>query len=132
MIIQLAIKQRIISFSSWRGLEKNLKLWAEYFPLPTPHFTTIRQWFLKLGLYQLQKEKEKRTDWIFIIDTILEQGQKKCLIILGISQQKWWSKLQDKGKTLEHHDLEVLAIEVLETTRGEIIEFLINKLANTV
>ncbi len=99
---------------------------------PTPHFTTIRQWFLKLGLFQLQKEKEKRSDWIFIIDTILEQGQKKCVLILGLSHQKWAEKLQSDQKNLQHHDLEVLAIEVVETTKGEIISSKINQLANTV
>ena len=76
-----------------------MKLWAQFFNLPTPHFTTIRQWFLKFGLFQLQKEKEKRADWIFIIDTILEQGQKKCVLILGLSHQKWAEKLQaDKAE----------------------------------
>ena len=33
---------------------------------------------------------------------------------------------------LQHHDLEVLGIEVLDTTKGEIIESLINHLAKIV
>ncbi|MDJ0591763.1 MAG: hypothetical protein QNJ72_17490 [Pleurocapsa sp. MO_226.B13] len=132
LIIQLAIQQRIISFSSWRGIEKNFQLWAQFFRLPTPDFTTIRQGFLKLGLFELRKEKEKRTDWIFIVDTILEPGQKKCFLVLGLSAQKWAEKLQTSVKNLHHHDLEVLAIEVVETIRGEIIESLIDRLAMTV
>ncbi len=131
-IIQIAIQQRIISFSSWRAIEKNFKLWAQFFTFPTPDFTTIRQWFLKLGIFELIKSKEKRTDWIFIIDTILEQGHKKCLLILGLSYQQWTEKLKSNRKTLQHHDLDVLAIEIVETTKGEIIESLINNLANTV
>ncbi len=131
-IIQLAIQQRIISFSSWRGIEKNFKLWAQFFRLPTPDFTTIRQWFLKLGLFELQKQKEKRSDWIFIIDTILEQGQKKCFLVLGLTYQKWLEKIQAEVKNLRHQDLEVLAIEVLDTTKGEIIESKINNLAQTI
>ncbi|MDJ0649202.1 MAG: hypothetical protein QNJ60_10900 [Xenococcaceae cyanobacterium MO_188.B19] len=89
--------------------------------MPTPNFTTIRQWFLKLGIFELIKSKEKRTDWIFIIDTILEQGTKKCFLILGLSYQKWSEKLKSDRKNLQHHDLEVLALEVL-----------INNLAKTV
>ena len=131
-IIQLAIQQRIISFSSWRAIEKNFKLWAQFFSLPTPDFTTIRQWFLKLGLFELKKEKEKRTDWIFIIDTILEQGHKKCFLVLGLSYQKWSEKLKSDRTNLQHHDLEVLALEVLDTTKGEIIESRINNLAKNV
>ena len=94
--------------------------------------TTIRQWFLKLGLFELRKEKEKRTDWIFIIDTIIEQGSKKCLLILGLSYQKWLSKLQADGKNLQHHDLEVLGLEVFDKTQGEILESLIDNLAKNV
>ncbi len=32
-------------------MEKNFKLWAQFFSFPTPDFTTIRQWFLKLGIF---------------------------------------------------------------------------------
>ncbi len=131
-IIQIAIQQRIISFSSWRAIEKNFKLWAQFFSFPTPDFTTIRQWFLKLGLFELKREKEKRTDWIFIIDTILEQGTKKCFLVLGLSYQKWSEKLKSDRKNLQHHDLEVLALEVLDSTKGELLEVLINNLAKTV
>ena len=131
-IIQLAIQQRIVSFSSWRGIEKNFKLWGQFFSLPTPDFTTIRQWFLKLGLFQLQREKEKRSDWIFIIDTIFGQGQKKCCLILGLSYQQWLETLQDNDKNLQHHDLQVLALEVLDSTKGEILASKIEHLASTV
>ncbi len=43
----IPLVKRIISFTSWRSLEKNFKLWAKFFNLPTPNFLTIRQWFLK-------------------------------------------------------------------------------------
>ncbi len=33
---------------------------------------------------------------------------------------------------MEHHDLDVLAIEIVETTKGEILESRIKNLANTV
>ena len=49
-----------------------------------------------------------------------------------MSAQKWAEKLQAPVKNLHHHDLEVLAIEVVETIRGEIIESLIERLAMTV
>ncbi len=49
-----------------------------------------------------------------------------------MSYQKWSEKLKSNKKNLEHHDLEVLALEVLDTTKGEIIESRINNLANTV
>ena len=52
--------------------------------------------------------------------------------MLGLSLKKWYEKLQDSVKTLNHHDLKVLGIEVLETTRGEMIELSLARVANTV
>ena len=46
--------------------------------------------------------------------------------------KKWSEKLQDSVTSLNHHDLKVLGIEVLETTRGEMIEFSLARVANTV
>lgn len=52
--------------------------------------------------------------------------------MLGLTYQKWLEKIQAEVKNLRHQDLEVLAIEVLDTTKGEIIESKINNLAKTV
>ena len=49
-----------------------------------------------------------------------------------MTYQKWSEKLKSDKKNLQHHDLEVLAIEVLDTTKGEIIESRINNLTKTV
>ncbi len=49
-----------------------------------------------------------------------------------MSYQKWSEKLKSDRKNLQHHDLEVLALEVLDSTKGEILEVLINNLAKTV
>lgn len=49
-----------------------------------------------------------------------------------MSYQKWSEKLKSDRKNLQHHDLEVLALEVLDSTKGELLEFLIDKLAKTV
>ena len=49
-----------------------------------------------------------------------------------MSYQKWSEKLKSDRTNLQHHDLEVLALEVLDSTKGELLEFLINNLAKTV
>ncbi len=51
---------------------------------------------------------------------------------MGLSHQKWLEKLQSDCQNLNHHDLEVLTIEVVDTTKGEIIYSKINNLANIV
>ena len=45
-----------------------------------------------------------------------------------MSYQKWSEKLKSDKKNLQHDDLEVLALEVLDSTKGEIIESKINNL----
>ena len=67
-----------------------------------------------------------------MIDIIIEQGPKKCLLILGLSYEKWWGKIRGNEKNLEHQDLEVLGLEVVDKTQGQIIESLIDNLANKV
>ena len=72
---------RLKCFTSWQGIQKMFELWSQFFHLPTPNFTTIRQWFLKLGLFELLRPKQRRNDWIFIIDTIFGQGDKRCFVL---------------------------------------------------
>ncbi len=81
-------------------------MWAQFFSLPTPDFTTIRQWFLKLGIFELRRSKEKRTDWIFIIDTILEQGRKKCLLILALPNLACKLRHDRRGQSIDIEELQ--------------------------
>ena len=66
------------------------------------------------------------------MDTILGHGSKICFVILGISYQKWLQKLQDNVKNLQFHDVQVLALEVLEQTKGTILASIINNLTSTI
>lgn len=52
-IIQLAIQQIIYALNSLRGCQKNFEIFSQFFPVQTPNFNTIRNWLLRLGLYQL-------------------------------------------------------------------------------
>ena len=50
----------------------------------TPHHTTCRAWLVRIGLFQLQRPKEKGVDWIWIVDHTVQIGEEKCLVILGL------------------------------------------------
>jgi len=131
-IIQLAIQQRISCFSSWQGIAKTFQIWSQFFQIPTPNYNTIKQWFLKLGLFQLQQPKERRDDWIFILDTTWGQGQKKCFLIIGIPYQKWQNKIKNNYSNLQHRDMTVLSLDVLNVSNGKIIAEKISNLASQV
>ncbi len=82
----------------------------------------MRNWLGRIGLYELQRVKEYRTDWIFIIDLTVELGKQKCLVILGVAQEYLESVVFSSKRGLKHHDVQLLALEIMDSTRGELIE----------
>ncbi|HEY9766951.1 MAG TPA: hypothetical protein V6C71_00405 [Coleofasciculaceae cyanobacterium] len=120
------------NFTSWRGIERNFRLFSQFFSMPTPDFRTIRQWFLKLGLFELKQPKEPRSDWIFILDTTFGHSHRKCFLILGIPYQQWLHKLHSDDPQLRYHDLQVLSLNVLESTKGSILASILDDLTSIV
>lgn len=131
-VVRLAIEQVILSLSSFRGVQKTFELFAQLFNLPTPSYTSIRNWVFKVGLYELKREQEYRGDWIFIVDTTLELGRAKCLVILGISQEKLMQICTEETRSLEHHDVKVLALEITESCTGKLVEEKLTNLSSIV
>lgn len=130
--IQKALKQTVDSGSSLRGVEKNLKLDVSEEEVSTPSFSSVRNWLGRIGLYELQREKEYRHDWIFIIDLTVELGKQKCLVIFGVSQQYLESSIFPLARGLKHHDVQLFSLEIMDSTRGEFIEEKLCELANVV
>lgn len=140
-IIQLAMQQVMYAGSSLRGCERNFELLAQFFCLPTPCFSSVRQWLLRIGLYLLQSEHEFRSDWIMIIDMTIELGTAKCLVILGIPQAHLPAALADRDKSkdsdnnsfvLQHQKVKILSLEVLTTVTGEVINNTLEALSEKV
>lgn len=122
-VIQLAIEQFLKSLNSFRGCQSTFEVFAQFFSLPTPSFSSIRNWLLRAGLYELKKIPKKRMDWIYLVDMTIKLGTAKCLVILGISKTHLYEVMARPGfKGLTHQDVEVLSIKILFQTTGEIIE----------
>jgi hypothetical protein len=62
----------------------------------------------------------------------IEIGKTKCLVILGIPQEKLAMIIEQEARSLQHQDVEVLSIEILETTVGRVILEKLNTLADRV
>lgn len=125
--IQLLIK----CGTSFRGIEKTIELFFNNFlePQKTPSFTCIRKWLGRIGLYELNREKEYRKDWIFIVDFTLELGKQKALVILGVSQERLIEKIIPSSQGLSHKDVELLGLEIMDSTRGEVIKEKLDEIA---
>ena len=86
-------------------------------PFESPTHTTIQNWILRIGLYELQREKEFANDWIWIVDHTIQIGTIKVLIILGIRRSKWLQL----DRPLVLADLEVLELLPVEVSNGEVV-----------
>ncbi len=129
----------MLSGNSFRGVEKNWEIekrenqeQKKENEAKIPSYSVIRQWLAKIGLYELQRSKEKRDDWVWILDFTIELGTEKCLVILGISSELITEKIQKSNGCLSHKDVEVLTIEIMESTKGEIVESVLEKVGKKV
>lgn len=126
--IQVSVRQVMEAGNSYRGVATTMNIFSQTFNIESPHYSTIRQWLGRIGLYELNRDKEKRQDWIYIVDSTMELGEEKALIIYGISEQDWQSQLLKEGRALKHTDGEILGIEVTKSAPGEWIREILEKL----
>lgn len=87
-------------------------------PFQAPTHTTIQNWILRLGLYELQRPKQWASDWVWIVDHTIQIGDIKCLLVVGIRASHW----RQLGRPLEHHDLQVLELKPVEKSTGVIVQ----------
>jgi hypothetical protein len=61
-------------------------IWASLLlllPFGAPCHETVRLWALRVGLFLLRRVLPRYPDWVFIVDSTIRLGNRKCLIILG-------------------------------------------------
>jgi hypothetical protein len=129
-VMQLGIGSVLDVLTGFRGAARNLCLISGLINMPVPTFNTINQWLFRLGYYILQQSIEYRTDWIAIADITATLGKLKCLLIIGIPR----SSLEE-GEIklpLNHKDMTILHMEVLEQSTGEVIAEILKGLSERV
>jgi hypothetical protein len=94
--------------------------------VPVPN--TIQWWLLRMGLYEVQRPKERADDWIVIVDHTLQLGTRKCLLIVGVRQSEW----EQLTGPLEHKHLTMLALEPVEKSHGELVDRQLQEVADKV
>ncbi len=120
--IQLAVQQVVLCGSSLRGVQKTFELYTDSEEIATPSFSSIRKWLGRIGLYELHRKKEYRSDWVLIVDLTLELGTQKALVVLGVSQQHLLEQVFPSRRGLGHQDVEILTLEIMHSTKGELVE----------
>lgn len=118
-VMRMAIESVINVLTGFRGGYRNLELISEVITLPIPSMSSIRYWVYRLGFHLLQQKPSYYGEWIIITDITATLGKLKCLLVIGIPK----SSLRDGiiKLPLNHHDVEILGLEILSQSTGEII-----------
>jgi len=85
--------------------------------LAGPTHNTVRNYLLRLGLYELTRAKAVLGDWIWIVDHTIQVGNQLCLVVLGIAL----SHFQRLGRPLQCQDMQVLELLPMEKSNGQIM-----------
>ncbi len=108
----LLVLQAVVSY---RSVPAILHLFHRHTSLTLvwqPHFTSVINWVLRLGLGLLNQVKPLAVPWVAIIDHSIDIGTKKALVVLRVSLDKWSGALQ-------RCDGECIGLHVSETVNGE-------------
>lgn len=118
----LVLNLVLSSLSSFRGAAQTCALVSAQVPLMVPSYSSIRQWFLRVGLYALRHAQVYRDDWIYVADITLEVGVQKCLVVLGVPQARWQQLVQKRSGHLCYADMTLVGLSVMASTKGEYIQ----------
>jgi hypothetical protein len=80
-----------------------------------PHFTSVINWTLRLGLGLLKQVAPRSEPWAAIMDHSIDIGTKKVLVVLRIPLDT----LSHKKAAITLNDCECIGLSVSETVKGE-------------
>jgi hypothetical protein len=80
-----------------------------------PHFTSVINWTLRLGLGLLAQVKAIDSPWLAIIDHSIDIGTKKALVVLRVRLDA----LSKRGAAIRLEDCECIGLKISERVNGE-------------
>jgi hypothetical protein len=115
-VVHLAIDLVMHAGVSVRGAAGALTLVAERLALacPTPCFSSIRTWLLRLGCFALRRPLPARPDWVWLVDHTIQVEKRKLLIILGVPL----AAVAFSQRCLTLADLQLIALVPMEHSTG--------------
>lgn len=86
-------------------------------PLWVPHFTSVINWVLRVGVDLLHRIKPLDESWVAIMDTSIDVGIRKAIVILRVRL----SALKERGSAITLQDCQVIFLKIVESCTGEVI-----------
>ena len=113
----MLVLQAVVSYRSVPRILQLLKT-STLCILPwIPHFTSVINWTMRLGLGLLKQVDEMDEPWAAIIDHSIDIGTKKALVVLRVKL----STLDKNKQAIQLKDCECIGLHVSETVNGESI-----------
>jgi len=116
LCIQLVL-QAVVSY---RSVPRILALFNANTPLQLswiPHFTSVINWTLRLGLGMLKQVAPMSEPWVAIIDHSIDIGTKKALVALRIPL----NALSRRKSAVRLEDCECIGLKICESVNGDSI-----------
>ena len=112
---------------SYRSIPRILDLFRAKTALElawVPHFTSVINWTLRLGLGLLKQVRSISQAWLAIVDHSIDIGTKKVLVVLRVSLDA----LATRGAAIQLQDCECIGLIVCEQVNGESIAVDLDKI----
>ncbi len=116
----LCVLLTIEAVVSYRSVPRILELFKLRMPVTLqwiPHFTSVINWSLRLGLGLLKQVKPITQPWIAIIDHSIDIGTKKALVVLRVTVDA----LSKRGSATQLKDCQCIGLKISESVTGETI-----------
>jgi hypothetical protein len=110
----LLVLQAAVSF---RSVPRILRLFHGQTPAGggwVPHFTSVINWSLRIGLGLLKQVAPVDAPWMAIIDHSIDVGTKKALVVLRVPL----AALARRGSAIRLEDCQCIGLAVSETVNG--------------
>jgi len=113
----LLILEAVVSF---RSVPRILELFNAKTSLNLPwipHFTSVINWTLRVGLGRLKQVHSIDQPWLAVIDHSIDIGTKKALVVLRVTVDA----LLKRGSAIQLKDVECIGLTVHETINGDVV-----------
>jgi transposase InsO family protein len=111
------VLQAVVSFRSVPRILDLLRTQALLCLKWVPHFTSVINWTLRVGLGLLRQVAPISQPWVAIIDHCIDVGTNKALVVLRVPLEA----LSQRGAAIQLGDCECIGLRIAETVNGETI-----------
>jgi len=113
----LLVIQAVVSYRSVPRILNLLNALTGFSLGWVPHFTSVINWTLRLGLGLLKQVQPFSEPWLAIIDHSIDIGTKKALVVLRVPVVA----LSLRGSAIQLADCECIGLKICERVNGESI-----------